>query len=98
MTAICRGQIARVEFLDHIQGGEDPGPYRFCVYGEVVSVTRLSISIDAWAYADRREPHDENEMRYTIVRSAITKITRLVPATPEINHEGTKEESMRGNQ
>jgi hypothetical protein len=70
-----KGQIVKVEFLDHAVGGNHA--IRFVVYGEIAAITPTSISIDSWAYADKAARHDGNETRYTIVRNAITSITQL---------------------
>lgn len=69
------GQVVRVEFYDHATGDKE---LKFAVYGEIGQINPNTICIDTWAYADKCEPHDENEERYTIVRSTITKITHLV--------------------
>ena len=64
-----------IEFEDHVEGSSPT--CRFRVYGEVASVTKTSISVDSWAYADRKQKHDSNETRFTIVRAAIHRIIHL---------------------
>lgn len=73
-----RGHIVAVDFSDHVEGGSKP--IRFVVYGRVACITRSAVVVDSWEYRDLKHPHDRNETRYTIVRSAIHKITRLVAA------------------
>ena len=70
------GQIVMVEFLDHCEGGDEAILFR--VYGEVATVSRTNIGIDAWAYADSEQEHDDNETRFNIVRRAIVRWARLV--------------------
>lgn len=76
-----RGQLVEITFLDHTVGDET---LEFSVWGRVLSVTSLSITIAYWDYAspakDRnRIGRDENTSKHTIVRSAITGATELVP-------------------
>jgi hypothetical protein len=78
---IRRGHIVAVEFFDHVEGGNRA--VRFVVYGRVTSITRREISVDCWGYADPKAGRDGNVTRYTIVRSAICKVTRLVPHKPK---------------
>lgn len=74
---VRRNQIVAIEFSDHVQDGSKP--IRFVVYGRVACVTRTAIVVDSWEYRDTKKPYDRNESRFTIVRSTIHKITRLVP-------------------
>lgn len=74
---IRKGNIVAIEFLDHVNGGNYP--WHFVVYGRVNGVTRTSISVDSWDYV-KDAPLDENITRHTIVRAAITKITKLCPS------------------
>jgi len=73
-----RGHIIAVEFLDHVENGGN-SPMRFIVYGRLSSITRSSMTVDCWAYANRKTKRDQNVTRYTIMRSAIKSVTRLVP-------------------
>lgn len=75
--AIRRGQVVAIDFDDHICN--DTRPAEFVCYGEVAKVTRTHLVIDCWAYRNSRKPHDDNEARFTILRSTIRKVTRLVP-------------------
>ena len=70
-----KGQIVAVEFLDHCEGADAPIP--FAVYGYLVSASRKSLTIDSWRYLDPVKPYDDNVKRFTIVRSAITRIAVL---------------------
>lgn len=72
-----RGHIVAVEFFDHVNGADEA--LHFVVYGRVASTTRRVICIDSWDYAEDAA-YDPNVERHTIVRAAITKITRLVEA------------------
>ena len=72
-----RGQMVRIEFSDHAEGYSSA--IRFLVYGRIASVKRDSITLYCWEYRNHKTPHDQNETRFTIVRAAIHKITRLVP-------------------
>ncbi len=71
-----RGQMLSIEFSDHVENGNHS--IRFVVYGRLVSITRSALSVDSWAYAGRKHKHDHNQTRFTIVRSAIHRIARLV--------------------
>jgi hypothetical protein len=61
-----------IEFLDHVSKGSVPA--RFTVYGKVSKVSRVAVCVDCWCYTDKNTTYDSNVDRYTIVRSAITKI------------------------
>jgi len=71
-----RGLVVKVEFSDHVEGSSNS--IRFVVYGRVVSVTRRTLSLDSWAYADSKQKFDRNQTRFAIVRSSIHRIVRLV--------------------
>lgn len=71
-----RGQVVKIEFLDHVQAGDNP--HRYVVYGELTKISPTALVITTWAYADKSlKPDDDNEQRYTIVRAAIVKVTQL---------------------
>lgn len=72
------GQVYEVTFLDHVEGGDEP--IEFVVYGRLVDARSRSLTIDSWAYADLMLPFDSNVVRYTIVRSSVTKLVRMEPA------------------
>lgn len=75
-----RGQIVAIEFSDHVEGASRAE--RFVVYGRIAGISRTELSVDCWHYSRKREGqrHDrDNETRYTIVRAAVHKVTRLIP-------------------
>lgn len=75
------GDIVECEFLDHVEDGGDP--IRFRVWGRVAVVKREHYEILSWTYADEKsEAGDHNEKRWTIVRAAVVRITKLIPTTP----------------
>jgi hypothetical protein len=76
-TTLKVNQIIAVEFLDHVQ--DWPKPLRFMVYGRLISITSESITVETWGYANKRSKRDNNCTNYTIIRSAIKKITQLTP-------------------
>lgn len=78
------GQIVAIEFSDHVEAGSTP--LRFIVYGRLSSVTRRALVIDSWRYSDSQYRHDKNEVRFTIVRSAIHSVTQLRPV--KVHPEG----------
>lgn len=76
---LSRGDVVKIEFRDHVHGGSRP--MSFVVYGRVGSISDSYVVVDCWHYKRRRRAgvySVENETRFTIVRSAITKIARLV--------------------
>jgi len=73
-----KGQIVCIEFVDHVRDASIPLP--FAVYGRLSQITPKALSVDCWCHQNPTLPHDDNVERYTIVRAAITKITRLVEA------------------
>jgi len=77
---IRKGDIAQITFLDHTAGNEH---YEFTTYGRVISQNDKAIVICAWTYADTKEPvdhTDSNVIVHTILKVAITKLVKLVPA------------------
>lgn len=64
-----RGMLVEIQFLDHVEGGDQP--CEFVVDGRVTAVDRRSVTIEAWRYADPRERDKSNVTRFTILRSAI---------------------------
>jgi len=71
-----KGDIVKCVFLDHCENSDDP--IEFILYGRLIQKTRAKLVIDCWEYADIEEKHDENEQRFTIVRSAVSELTKLV--------------------
>lgn len=79
MSTIKTGDIVECEFLDHVEDGGDP--YRFKVWGILAVKGRTHLEIISWAHADPTvEVHAHNEKRWTIVKAAIVKLTRMQPA------------------
>jgi hypothetical protein len=70
-----KGQIVCVEFLDHCTGATEPLP--FAVYGRLAHIDDKSLSVDVWCHRHKRHAYDDNVERFTIIRSAITKIVQL---------------------
>ncbi len=68
-----RGLIVEVEFSDHAEA--TTRPIRFIVYGRIVSITLRHVAVDAWHYTRAGYKLDQNVTRFTIVRSAIHRIT-----------------------
>ena len=73
------GHIVEVVFLDHVQGGKRP--MRCTVYGKLVHVSRQALVVDCWIPDGSQSVKDSNTERFTIVRSAVVAVTRLVRAT-----------------
>mgnify|MGYP001279713367 CR=1 FL=1 len=71
-----RGSIVEILFLDHAEGGSHP--CRFVVYGRVAKANKQRIVVDSWCDPDPEQPHQaDNVTRFTIVRTAIERITLL---------------------
>lgn len=70
-----RGWIVEVEFFDHVCGGKRP--MRCTVYGKVRSISGMAVVIDTWIPRAGRAITEANTEGFTIVRSAISKVTRL---------------------
>ena len=72
------GDIVEVEFLDHVEDGAEP--ISFKVWGMLVVKGKKHFEILSWAYSDQKEVENpDNEKRWTIVRSAVTKVVILSP-------------------
>jgi hypothetical protein len=71
------GSTVEIEFLDHVENGSVPA--RFTVYGRLSKITKRALCVDCWCYSNRKIMYDSNVNRFTIVRSAITKIYALKP-------------------
>jgi len=80
-TPIKLGDIVECEFLDHVEDGGPP--LRFMVWGRVAVNGRKHFEILSWAGADSDiEDLPGNEKRFTIVKAAIVRVTKLQPVTP----------------
>ena len=73
------GHIVEVVCLDHVQGGKRP--MRCTVYGKLASISRKALVVDCWIPDGSKDIKDRNTERFTIVRSAVESVTRLVRAT-----------------
>ena len=74
-----RGQVVEVEFLDHCEGGGVP--IAFTVWGRLLTVDPVSITVAGWTYADKtaaQSPTDPNIKCWTVLRSTIKTIRQLV--------------------
>jgi len=66
-----KNNIVEIEFRDHARGDET---LVFKVFGRVLRVTRVEVTVGVWTYSDPRErfrPDDPNVDKYTIARDAI---------------------------
>lgn len=73
-----KGMVVAVTFNDHAMNTETPP--EFVAYGMISTVTPDTLIIDAWHYADKETPRDDNVESFTIMRSAIKRIVRLTDA------------------
>lgn len=72
------GDIVECEFLDHVEDGGDP--MRFLVWGVLAVNSRKHFEIISWAHADASiEILPSNEKRWTIVKAAVIRITKMNP-------------------
>lgn len=75
---IQSGDIVAVDFLDHMEDGDEP--LQFTVYGKVVESTDVFLRIVSWEYTlDSKDKNPCNEKLWVIVRSAITRTRKLKP-------------------
>ena len=73
---IRRGHIVAVEFYDHVQNAKRP--LRCTVYGQVSGTHRNCLVVDSWITHGGEKVAAANVERFTIVRSAILRVRRLV--------------------
>lgn len=74
------GDIVECEFLDHVEDGGEP--IRFLVWGLLAVKSRKHYEILSWTYADQKsESGDHNEKRWTIVKAAVVRLTKMSPTT-----------------
>jgi hypothetical protein len=79
LSAIKAGDVVEVEFLDHVEDGGEP--YAFLVWGVVAVNGKKHYEILSWAHVDGNvETMPSNEKRWTIVKAAVTRITKMIPA------------------
>jgi hypothetical protein len=73
------GDVVEVEFLDHVEDGGEP--YSFLVWGVLAVNGRKHYEILSWTHADPTvDKYEHNEKRWTIVKAAVTRITKMIPA------------------
>ena len=74
------GDIAAITFLDHAENYSVP--IRCIVYGRVKKMSRRAIVVCSWDFAGKPPPNSDPESVeiFTVVRSAIENIDRLVKA------------------
>ena len=65
-----------IEFVDHTAGTH---VIKFVVSGKIATVTKTSVSLDCWRYADPKRRYDDNVTRFTILRSTITRVWKHNP-------------------
>jgi hypothetical protein len=82
---VRKGDIVEITFLDHAKGGTH---IEFTTWGRVVSQNKTSIVIGNWLYSkdwswtylnnkDKHDPLDGNLTFHAILKSAITKVSKL---------------------
>jgi hypothetical protein len=69
------GDIIEIIFLDHVEDGEKP--LKFIVYGRIKKIKKDYISVESWAYYDKKLDTDLNCKLFTILKSCIIKINKL---------------------
>jgi hypothetical protein len=73
------GDIVECVFLDHVEDGGEP--ICFIVWGRLHNVTREHYEIVSWSYAKSgADDLPSNEKRWSIVRAAVKRFTKLLPA------------------
>jgi hypothetical protein len=80
-SAVQKGDIVEIHFLDHCQDGEKA--LDFVVWGRVNQVYENSIRVASWAHKEmdcKEHGGADNETTFTIVTSAISAINILHPA------------------
>ena len=76
MKELKPGQIARIQFLDRVEGDDEP--CEFEVFGRVIKQDKRSTTVASWAFADERNRADDNNVTsFCIVNKAIKKIDIL---------------------
>ena len=76
MKKVKPGQIARIQFLDHVEGDDEP--CEFEVFGRVLKQTQESTTVASWSYTgERSKADDSNVTSFCIVNKAINSIDIL---------------------
>tara|TARA_R110000851_G_scaffold83469_6_gene182309 strand:+ start:1093 stop:1332 length:240 start_codon:yes stop_codon:yes gene_type:complete len=68
-----------ITFLDHVESSKGAKAEKFTVFGRIISITKRSVIVASWAYANRRRKCDHNTTTYTILRSCIENVDVLLP-------------------
>lgn len=74
---LVKGDLAEITFLDHCEDPEDDDALAFTIWGRVTEVAKTHYEITCWAYADGKRRADNNEKRFQILKSAITRTKKL---------------------
>lgn len=70
------GQVVRIEFLDHVEGDDEP--CQFEVFGRIISQSSQSTTVVSWGYSNERNRADDpNVASFCIVNSAVIKLDIL---------------------
>jgi hypothetical protein len=68
-----------ITFLDHVESSKGAKAEKFTVFGRIINITKRSVIVASWAYANRRRKCDHNTTTYTILRSCIESVDILNP-------------------
>ena len=69
------GEVWVLKFLDHCEDSKKP--LAFEVFGRVVRVGKLSVTLASWDYVGGKGRDVDNMKMFTLVRSCITDAQRL---------------------
>lgn len=78
ISTVSKGDVVEIHFLDHVEDGERA--LRFIVWGRIDRVYKKSLRIVSWAHEDPKDTQGSEhgtEKTFTIVKSAITKLSSL---------------------
>ncbi len=70
-----KGWVYQIEFLDHVEDGDEPIPFR--VYGHIVKHDKKSLTVAPWVNLDQTVDH--NSKTFCILKSTILNADRLIP-------------------
>lgn len=73
------GAVVEITFLDHVEDGNDA--IEFKVWGRIRYVTKRTVTVETWAYADKNDEGDDgsvNVKAFTIVKKAMTDLRFLI--------------------
>lgn len=80
MPQVKKGDIVAVTFLDHVHSCDAHPAVRFTVYGRIIKTDRRSLYIGSWVYTAKGRKCDHNTETFTILKSCVEQIDKLVPA------------------